>query len=103
MVNPQEKMTLAERTMNLMFSENLVGDPLSPPTKFLMVKNNLPGFPTGVENMRGALQELMGRGCESIHRGSMQGFPNSIKGGEQGVEGESDILLGGFFYQVVGT
>ena len=35
------------------------------------------GFPTGVENMGGALQNLMGR-LESIHGGSMGGLKKSF-------------------------
>ena len=32
------------------------------------------GFPTGVENIEGALQNLMGGGLKSIHGGSMNGI-----------------------------
>ena len=42
------------------------------------------GFPTGVENMDGGLQNSMGR-LESVHRGSMVGFKTVLKNTSEGV------------------
>ena len=65
----------------------------NPPTPYLYLENpasskfgHIIGFPTGVENMREALQNLMGGGeVESIHKGSMWGLKMLLENTCEGV------------------